>query len=68
MALWGGGDRGECEEEGRALRKRVKELKCSAVKALSEGGSSDNSLSQVAKECLIKCLKTKHEGATSLCA
>ncbi|KAF8409915.1 hypothetical protein HHK36_002434 [Tetracentron sinense] len=37
-------------EEGKAMRSRVKELQKSAVESLNEGGSSYNSLSQVAKE------------------
>ncbi|GLU19938.1 hypothetical protein SLE2022_361580 [Rubroshorea leprosula] len=40
------------DEKGRAMRKKMKELKFSAEKALNEGGSSYNSLSQVAKECM----------------
>ncbi|XP_021275065.1 UDP-glycosyltransferase 72E2-like [Herrania umbratica] len=39
-------------EEGHAMRTRVKELNSSAEKALSKGGSSYNSLSQIAKDCL----------------
>lgn len=36
------------EEDGIAMRGKVNELKLSAVKALSQGGSSYNALSQVA--------------------
>ncbi|CAK7339524.1 unnamed protein product [Dovyalis caffra] len=39
------------DKEGTKIRKRVKELKCSAERTLSEGGSSSNALSLVAKEC-----------------
>ncbi|XVF61984.1 hypothetical protein PTKIN_Ptkin08bG0179700 [Pterospermum kingtungense] len=40
------------DKEGHAMRKRVKELNNSVERALSKGGSSYNSLSQVAKDCL----------------
>ncbi|KAJ0098137.1 hypothetical protein Patl1_28878 [Pistacia atlantica] len=39
------------DEEGNKIRSRVKELKSSAEKALSKGGSSYNSLSRVAEDC-----------------
>lgn len=39
----------EDSQEGNVLRARVKQLKCDAEKALSEGGSSYNQLSQVEK-------------------
>ncbi|WCJ30968.1 UDP-Glycosyltransferase superfamily protein [Euphorbia peplus] len=49
-------------EEGRT---RVKELKNSAENALGKGGSSCNSLSEVAKECeyTFHCLAAKARGA-----
>ncbi|XVF61987.1 hypothetical protein PTKIN_Ptkin08bG0180000 [Pterospermum kingtungense] len=40
------------DKGGHAMRKRVKELNNSVEKALSKVGSSYNSLSQVAKDCL----------------
>ncbi|GMJ07933.1 hypothetical protein like AT5G66690 [Hibiscus trionum] len=40
------------DKEGEAMKIRVKELKNSAEKALNKGGSSFNSLSQVAKDCM----------------
>ncbi|XVF61982.1 hypothetical protein PTKIN_Ptkin08bG0179500 [Pterospermum kingtungense] len=43
-------------KEGHVMRERVKELNNSAEKALSMGGSSYNSLSQVAKDCLLLLL------------
>ncbi|KAK4840697.1 hypothetical protein QYF36_015956 [Acer negundo] len=42
------------DKEGHAMRSKVKEVKCSAEKALSRNGSSYNSLSQVVEECEIK--------------
>lgn len=39
------------EKEGKEMRVRVKELKCSGEKAFSKGGSSYNSFGQVAKDC-----------------
>ncbi|KAK3224061.1 hypothetical protein Dsin_011086 [Dipteronia sinensis] len=42
------------DKEGHAMRSKVKEVKCSAEKALSRNGSSSNSLSQVVEECEIK--------------
>ena len=50
------------DSEGQNIRARIKELKNSAAKALTEGGSSYNSLSQVAEIC-IQRLKTKAYGA-----
>ncbi|XVF61994.1 hypothetical protein PTKIN_Ptkin08bG0180700 [Pterospermum kingtungense] len=50
------------DSEGQTIRERVKELKISAAKALAEGGSSYNSLSQVAQIC-VQHLKTKAYGA-----
>nr|POF00564.1 anthocyanidin 3-o-glucosyltransferase 5 [Quercus suber] len=41
----------EDNQEGNVIRAIVKQLKCDAEKALSEGGSSNNQLSQVAKHC-----------------
>ncbi|KAK2657272.1 hypothetical protein Ddye_010324 [Dipteronia dyeriana] len=42
------------DKEGDSIRTRVKELKHSAHEALSEGGTSYCSLSQVAKDCEIR--------------
>lgn len=39
------------EKEGRAMRERVRELKRSAVEAMSKSGSSYGSLSKVADDC-----------------
>ncbi|XP_031250448.1 UDP-glycosyltransferase 72E1-like [Pistacia vera] len=39
------------DKEGHAIRNKVKELKLSAEKASSKGGSSYNSLSQMTKHC-----------------
>ncbi|XP_022773980.1 UDP-glycosyltransferase 72E1-like [Durio zibethinus] len=50
------------DSEGQNIRARIKGLKNSAAKALTEGGSSYNSLSQVAEIC-IQHLKTKSYGA-----
>ncbi|OMO84288.1 UDP-glucuronosyl/UDP-glucosyltransferase [Corchorus olitorius] len=50
------------DKEGEPIRNRVKELKNSATKALSKGGCSSNSLSQVGEIC-IQHLKTKAYGA-----
>ncbi|KAK8548123.1 hypothetical protein V6N13_055049 [Hibiscus sabdariffa] len=41
------------DKEGQAMKMRVKELKNSAEKALNKGGSSFNSLCQVAKDCMF---------------
>lgn len=41
------------DKEGHALRTRVKELKHSAEKALSNGGSSYNALSRLAQQCQV---------------
>ena len=38
-------------QDGKAMRTRVKELKNSGEKALTEGGSSFNALSHLAKQC-----------------
>nr|POE90309.1 anthocyanidin 3-o-glucosyltransferase 5 [Quercus suber] len=38
-------------QDGKAMRARVKELKNSGEKALTEGGSSFNALSHLAKQC-----------------
>lgn len=54
------------DEEGFEIRKRVKELKYSGEKALrSKGGSSYNSLSQIAKHCehSLHFQKAKAQGA-----
>ncbi|KAF2295087.1 hypothetical protein GH714_031433 [Hevea brasiliensis] len=53
------------EDKGDAIRARAKTLKSSAEKALSKGGSSNNSLSYVANDCEIRLryIKTKAEGA-----
>lgn len=40
------------DKEGHAIKNIVKELKQNAEKALDKGGSSYNSLSQVAQDCL----------------
>ncbi|XVF15710.1 hypothetical protein REPUB_Repub09cG0179100 [Reevesia pubescens] len=50
------------DNEGLNIRTRIKELKNSAAKALTQGGSSYNSLSQVA-EIYIQHLETKAYGA-----
>lgn len=50
------------DSEGQKIGARIKELKKSAAKALAEGGSSYNSLSQVAEIC-ERNLKTKAYGA-----
>jgi coniferyl-alcohol glucosyltransferase len=42
------------DKEGNAIRARVKELKHSAEKALSMGGSSFNALSELANHCSVK--------------
>ncbi|KAK6922761.1 UDP-glucuronosyl/UDP-glucosyltransferase [Dillenia turbinata] len=39
------------DKQGKGIRERVRELQCGARKALSEGGSSSNALSQLAKYC-----------------
>ncbi|KAH8503514.1 hypothetical protein H0E87_014698 [Populus deltoides] len=54
------------DEEGFGIRKRVNELKHSGEKALSsKGGSSYNSLSQIAKQCELSLhfQKAKAHGA-----
>ncbi|KAK5775133.1 hypothetical protein PVK06_043002 [Gossypium arboreum] len=50
------------DRQGRNIRSRIKELKDSAENALAKGGSSYNSMSQVANIC-IQHLKTKASGA-----
>ncbi|XVE87263.1 hypothetical protein DITRI_Ditri18aG0102700 [Diplodiscus trichospermus] len=50
------------ENEGQNIRARIKELKNSAAKAWTQGGSSCKSLSQVAEIC-IQHLGTKANGA-----
>ncbi|KAK8717545.1 hypothetical protein V6N13_044808 [Hibiscus sabdariffa] len=47
------------DHQGRNIRSRIKELKNSAAKALVQGDSSYNSLSQVAEICIHQHLKTK---------
>lgn len=49
------------DDEGQNLRARTKEVKNSAAKALTKGGSSYNSMSQLA-EVLIQHLETKAYG------
>lgn len=53
------------DKEGQAIRSGVKELKYSAKKASTKGGSSYNSLSQVAKQCEMRLqgLMAKVRGA-----
>ncbi len=41
------------DQEGKAMRARIKELKISGEKALTEGGSSFNAVSQLAKQCVM---------------
>ncbi|KAK1586358.1 hypothetical protein Q3G72_001734 [Acer saccharum] len=52
------------DNEGGEMRYRVKQLKISALKASSQGGSSYNSLSRLAIECesSLQCLKVKAQG------
>ncbi|MBA0655587.1 hypothetical protein Goklo_008057 [Gossypium klotzschianum] len=50
------------DRQGRNIRSRIKELKDNAANALAKGGSSYNSMSQVANIC-IQHLKTKASGA-----
>lgn len=54
------------DKEGDKIRNRVKEIKGSAEKALSEGGSSYDALSELAKECekSWKCQKIVAPQAT----
>jgi coniferyl-alcohol glucosyltransferase len=40
-------------QEGKAMRGRVRELKISGDKALTEGGSSFTAMSQLAKLCVM---------------
>jgi coniferyl-alcohol glucosyltransferase len=42
------------DKEGNAIRARVKELKQSAEKALSMGGSSFHALSELANQCEVR--------------
>lgn len=46
-------------EEGKSIRKRVIEIQRSGEKALREGGSSYNSLSQMVKDSLLKVSAVK---------
>lgn len=41
------------DQEGKAIKARVKEQKVSGEKATSEGGSSFNAISQLAKQCVM---------------
>ncbi|XP_016731420.1 UDP-glycosyltransferase 72E1 [Gossypium hirsutum] len=50
------------DRQGRNIRSRIKELKDNAANALAKGGSSYNSMSQVANIC-IQHLKTKASGS-----
>ncbi|KAK3224055.1 hypothetical protein Dsin_011080 [Dipteronia sinensis] len=52
------------DKEGDEMRHRVKQLKNSAIKASSQGGSSYNSLSRLAIECesSLQCLKVNAQG------
>ena len=54
------------DKNGNGIRARVKELKYSAEKALSNGGSSHNALSQVEQECKISMQRQKRV-STQLC-
>lgn len=47
------------EGNGKAMRARVKELKKSGEKALAEGGSTFNTLSQLANQFQLKCQRQK---------
>ena len=49
----------ENNQEGNVIRASVKQLKCDAEKALSEGGSSNNQLSQVAEHREIHMQRMK---------
>lgn len=46
------------DKDAQSIRGRVKELKLSATKGLSVGGSSDNALSQILSGNQIKCYKS----------
>uniref|UniRef100_A0A2N9EFL6 Glycosyltransferase n=1 Tax=Fagus sylvatica TaxID=28930 RepID=A0A2N9EFL6_FAGSY len=54
------------DKNGNGIRAKVKELKYSAEKALSNGGSSHNALSQVEQECKISMQRQKRV-STQLC-
>ncbi|XAR57872.1 Anthocyanidin 3-O-glucosyltransferase [Bertholletia excelsa] len=41
-------------EQGKAMRQRVKELRCSAEEATREGGSSHQSMCNLIRECRMK--------------
>lgn len=41
------------DQEGKAMRARIKELKISGEKALMEGGPSFNAVSQLATQCVM---------------
>ncbi|KAL4601235.1 hypothetical protein ACB092_11G258400 [Castanea dentata] len=47
------------EGNGKAMRARVKELKKSGEKALAEGGSTFNTLSQLANQFQLNCQRQK---------
>jgi coniferyl-alcohol glucosyltransferase len=47
------------EQEGKAMRDRVKELKNSGEKAWNEGGSSFNALAQLVKQCELNSERQK---------
>ena len=53
------------DKERLGIKNKVKELKTSAQKASSKGGSSYNSLSQFTQDCetRLQCLKVKAQGA-----
>ena len=46
-------------QEGKAMKVRVKEVKISGEKALSEGGSSFTAVSHFAKECIMNSQRHK---------
>lgn len=50
------------EEEGRGMREKARDLKCSGEKASRKGGSSHQSMAQVARVCLHS-LRAKSGGA-----
>uniref|UniRef100_A0A2N9G0B0 UDP-glycosyltransferases domain-containing protein n=1 Tax=Fagus sylvatica TaxID=28930 RepID=A0A2N9G0B0_FAGSY len=47
--------------EGKAIRTKVKELQNSGKKAWTEGGSSFNALSQLAKQCEMNSQAQRHK-------
>ena len=47
------------EQEGKAMRARVKELKNSGKKAWNQDGSSFNALSQLVKQCEMNLQRQK---------